>query len=271
VAYDQSLRFNTKAREVIPKAEAAVRKALQLDDTLAQAHATLGAILTNFYWKWEEGESEFRRARELGRRSADSRTAGAGVESLIRAGRVQEAIAEAEASSKRDPRSFNAHANAASAYRAAGQYDQAIARFRHALEIDPRSTRGQFQLGVTFLRMGRQDEAIDALEAAVTQSQGNARFQAYLGYAYAAAGRRADALTILRELEVRATQQYVSAFGIALIYDALGQKEAALAALERAHQERAVEFAQMRQYPPFRTIASEPRYQAVMRSIGLPP
>ena len=63
----------------------------------------------------------------------------------------------------------------------------------------------------------------------------------------------------------------MSSFGIALIYDALGQTEPALASLERAHQDRAVEFAQMAQYPPFKTIASEPRYQEVMRSVGLKP
>ena len=109
------------------------------------------------------------------------------------------------------------------------------------------------------------------LETAVRSAQGsNPRFQAYLGYAYAAAGRPLDARRTLKELEARARQQYVSAFGIALIYDALGEKEPALAAFERAYQDRAVEFSQMYQYPPFKTIASDPRYQARMREIGLP-
>jgi tetratricopeptide (TPR) repeat protein len=257
-------------REVIPKAEAAVRRALQLDDTLAQAHATLGAILTNFHWKWEEGESEFRRARELARRSVDTRGGGGGVGNLIRAGRATDAIAEAEAASDRDPHSFNAHVSVANAYRAAGQHDRAIARYRRALEVDPASTRGRFQLGITFVAMRRMDDAIRELEAAVTQSRRNARFLAYLGYAYAAAGRRGDARKVLAELDARAKEQYVSSFGIALIYDVLGQGEQALAALERAHQDRAVEFAQMSQYPPFRTIASTPRYKSIMQSIGLP-
>ena len=109
---------------------------------------------------------------------------------------------------------------------------------------------------MTFLFMGRIDEAIGELETAVKSSQGNTRFQAYLGYAYAAAGRPLDARRILNELESRARQQYVSSFGMALIYDALGEKEPALAAFERAYQDRAVEFAQMKQYPPFKTIAS---------------
>lgn len=119
--------------------------------------------------------------------------------------------------------------------------------------------------------MGRFNDAIDSLETAFKLSQRNLRFLAYLGYAYASAGRPLDARRILKELESRPRQQYVSSFGRALIHDALGEKEPALAALEHAHEDHAIEFAQMRQYPPFKTIASEPRYQAVMRRIGLPP
>ena len=169
-----------------------------------------------------------------------------------------------------DPLSFNAAIDLASALRAARQYDRAIVEFRSALQITPRRPRGHFQLGVTFVFMGRLKEAIDELETAVRLSSGNSRFEAYLAYAYASAGRPRDARRILKELEARARQQYVSGFGIALIYDALGEKEPALAAFERAYQDRAVEFSQMPQYPPFKTIASDPRYQARMRDIGLP-
>ena len=118
--------------------------------------------------------------------------------------------------------------------------------------------------------MGRVKEAIDELETTVRLSSGNPRYEAYLAYAYAAAGRRADARKILKKLQSRARQQYVSWFGLALIYDALGEKEPALAAFERAYQDRAVEFSQGQQYPPFKTIASDPRYQARMREIAPP-
>ena len=98
----------------------------------------------------------------------------------------------------------------------------------------------------------------------------NPRFDAYRGYAYAMAGRPLDARRILHDLEARRSEEYVSSFGIALIYDVLGDKEAALTALERACEERAVEFAQQRQYPAFKTIASEPRFEAVTQRVGLP-
>src|SRR5439155_15109962 len=135
---------------------------------------------------------------------------------------------------KRDPLSFNAYIDQGVATRAAGQYDRAIAEFRRALEITPGRPRAHFQLGVTFLFIGRLNDAIGELETAVESAPGgNERFQAYLGYAYAAARRPLDARRILNELESRARQQYVSSFGIALIYDALGQKKPALAAFER--------------------------------------
>jgi DNA-binding winged helix-turn-helix (wHTH) protein len=249
-------------RETVPNAEAATRKALQLDDTLPLAHRTLAGILRYYYWRWEDADKELQRAGEPGA-PAESSTM-----ELIQSGQFALAIAQAERARQLDPLSFEAAASLASAFRAAGQYDRAIAEYRTALEITPRP-RGHFQLGVTLVFMRRLKEAIDELETAVRLSSGNARFDAYLAYAYAGSGRPADARRILKELEARARKQYVSGFGLALIYDALGEKEPALAAFERAYQDRAVEFAQMPQYPPFKTIASDPRFQARMREVGL--
>ena len=252
-------------RETVPKAEAATRKALALDDTLPLAHRTLAGILRNYYWQWEEAEKEVLRARALSKNPSEIPAA-----ELLQNGQFALAIAQAERGRRLDPLSFAAAVNLASAFRAAGQYDRAIAEYRNALTITPLRPRGHFQLGVTFVFMGRLKEAIHELETAAGLSSGNSRFEAYLAYAYAAAGRPLDARRIVKALEARAQQQYVSGFGLALIYDALGEKEPALAAFERAYQDRAVEFAQLEQYPPFTTIASDPRYQARMREIGPP-
>ena len=216
-------------------------------------------------------QGQFQGARQLG--APDGETVGTAGTVLIRTGRFAEAIAQAERECRRDPLAFSAQMNLAVAYRAAAQFERAIAEFRRALEMSseqPRAARARFQIGVTFLLMEPHDEAIRELEAALPPVNGNPRVTAYLGYAYAAAGRTADARRVLNQLVSRARDQYVSSFGIALIHDALGEKEPALAALERAYLDRAVEFAQMFQYPPFKTIASHPRYQAVMRQVGLP-
>jgi tetratricopeptide (TPR) repeat protein len=195
---------------------------------------------------------------------------GAANLSLIRAGRIAEAVALTERARKRDPLSFSAQLNVAPAYRAAGQHERAIAEFRRALDMKRDASRAHFQLGATYVAMGRIDDAIRELEAAVpSRRQPDSRFEAYLGYAYAAGGRPLDARRVLNRLESRRREQYVSSFGIALIHDAFGEKERALAALERAYEDRAVEFALMSQYPAFKTIAGDPRFEAVMRLVGL--
>lgn len=255
-------------REAIPKAEAAARRAIELDPTLPGPHGVLGQILSLFYWKWDEGNAA--RARAAALRAQPDEVAGGEVV-LIGDARSARVIAAAELARTRDPLSFAAQVNVATAYRNSGQHGRAIAELRRALELTPGSTRAFFQLGVTYVMMGRFDDAIREFDAALQSSQGrNPRFDAYRAYAYAMAGRPLDARRILHDLEARRREEYVSSFGIALIYDVLGDKEAALTALERACEERAVEFGQQRQYPAFKTIASEPRFEAVMQRVGLP-
>jgi len=255
-------------RETIPKAEAAARKALELDDSNSLAHRVLGQILHTYYWQWLEGDKEMQRARDLDSNSVATHTESA--RSLIRNGKIQEGLAESERARRLDPLSLNAVTNVAGAFRSAGQYDRAIAGFKDAIAIEPRAGRGHFLLGSTYALMGRMNDAIQELETAVTRTPGNSRFEAYLAYAYAAAGRRADAEKILAELEERAKKQYVSSFGIALIYDALGEKERAMAALEQAYEDHAVEFSQPGQYPPFRVVRGTPRYEEIIKIVSRP-
>ncbi len=189
-------------RDVVPKAEAAARKAIELDDTLPQPHRRLGAILHTYYWKWDEGDREFRRARELSGKAVDIH--GAGFQGLTRARRLDEALAEAERARELDPRSFNAHINVAVARRASGQFDRAVSELRRALEMHPGRARGHFQLGVTMVLMGRPQDAIPELERASNAApEGNPRFETYLAYAYAAAGQPLTARRILQSLEAR--------------------------------------------------------------------
>ena len=252
-------------REVVPKAEAAARRALELDETVAQAHRVLGQILLLYYWDREQAEREHQRAADLD--AAAGRPRQALPAPLIGSGNLAESIGRAEQARDHDRLSFPAQMSVGAAYRAAGQHDRAIAEFRRALEMVPGQTRAHFQIGGTYVDMGLLDEAIPELEASVSGKSGNVRFEAYLGYAYAAAGRTADAQRVLARLEELRRRQYVSSFGIALIYDALGEKEPALLALERAFQDRAVEFSHMNEYPRFNSIVSDSRYAAVMTGV----
>ena len=252
--------------EAVPKAEAAARKALQLDDTLAEAHLALGQILALYHWRWEDSAKALQRAAEV-RNGAEDFTSAMSL-SLMRQGRFDDAIAAAERGRKRDPLSVNAQVAVGTAYRGGGQYDRALAELRRALAMSPGNNRVRFQLGATFAAIGRMDDAIRELEIAARPAHGhNSRIEAYLGYAYAAAGRTVDARAVLKELDAHRRDQYVSAFGIALIHDALGEKEPAVAALQRAYEDHAVEFAQVAQYPPFKAIAAEPAFQKVMQQV----
>ena len=255
--------------EAVPKAEAAARKALQLDDTLAEAHLALGQILALYHWRWEDSAKALQRAVE-GRNGAGDLTAAVSL-SLMHQGRFDDAITAAERGRKRDPLSVGAQVAVGTAYRGGGQYDRALAELRSALAMSPGNNRVRFQLGVTFAAIGRMDDAIRELEVAARPAQGhNSRVEAFLGYAYAAAGRTADARAVLKELDAHRRDEYVSAYGIALIHDALGEKEPAVAALQRAYEDHAIEFAQVGQYPPFKAIAAEPAFQKVMQQVGLP-
>jgi TolB-like protein/Tfp pilus assembly protein PilF len=255
--------------EAMPKAEVMARKALALDETVSPAHQALGQVMALYHWKWEEGARMLERAAQI--RSDRDGNSQSPVAPLIRAGRFAEAVAAAEHSRRLDPLSINAQVTVATAYHAAGDYERVPEQLRHALVLSPGNVRVRYQLGITYVAMGRFDAAIRELELAVRVPHGhNSRFEAYLGYAYAVAGRSDDARAILQELESHRRDQYVSSFGIALIHDALGERARALAALERACQDRAVEFSLLAQYPRFKTIASEPGYHAVMRQVGLP-
>jgi TolB-like protein/DNA-binding winged helix-turn-helix (wHTH) protein/Tfp pilus assembly protein PilF len=249
--------------EAIPKAESAARKALQLDDTLGRAHRALGQILILYHWRWEEGDKTLDRAAQLHELPPTISS------SLRRRGRFDEAIAMAERGRQLDPLSLQAQVAVGTAYRAAGQHERALHELRRALAMSPTRPLVHFQMGVTFVKMGRFAEAIPELEMAARSERNHIlRHEAYLGYAYAAAGRAAEARAVLKELHAHAREQYVSSFGVALVHDALGEKAPALAALRRAYQDHAVEFAMIDQYPPFRTIESEPEFLTVMRQVG---
>ena len=155
------------------------------------------------------------------------------------------------------------------ACRTARRYDRSLNELRRAQKMSPTHNRINHQLGITLLAMGRVDEAILEFEIAAGPNQGhNSRFEAVLGYAYATAGRTGDARRVLQEVESHRKDQYVSWFGIGLIHDALNEKTAALAAVQRAFEDRAVEFGLVNQYPPFKTIASEAPFLSIMQAVG---
>jgi tetratricopeptide (TPR) repeat protein len=252
--------------EILPKVELAAQQALALDDTLSEAHRALWTV-RSVYGDHAGAKAEADRSLELAPFDVDSLRMHA--RWLMSAGRFDEAVAAAERARRLDPRSVNAIVQVARILNGAGQHARAIVEVQKALTMEPGRSDVQFDLGATYVLKGDTKAAIPEFEKALALSpQRNPRFRAYLGYAYGMGGRARESRQILQELLALRERQYVSSFGIALIHDGLNEKAATLTALERAFREHAVEFLLLDQYPPLRTLASEPRYQELMRRFG---
>lgn len=256
-------------RETFPKAEAAVRKALELDETLSDAHRTLGNYKMNYEWNWSEAEREFKRAIEL-----DPKNDGAQSEYgsyLIRMGRFDEAIAmRILARDLAPPSSFPVISNVFTPYYYARRYGEAIKYCQRALELNPRFPRCHLWIGQAYVQMGKHEAAIAEIKQAVTLSEGDSNPTAALGHAYAVAGKRAEARKVIRELEQLAKQKYVSPYFIAVIYAGLGDRDQTFAWLEKAYQERHQYMTLIGVEPVFDPVRSDPRFANLIRRIGLP-
>jgi tetratricopeptide (TPR) repeat protein len=179
--------------------------------------------------------------------------------------RFTEAVDAAERARAADARWVNAIITVARAHRAAGRHDRAIGELRKALQTNPDASNVQFQLGATYVLMGDTTAGVAELEKLVDRRGSNLRFVSYLAYAYAMDGRMRQSREILRELRRLRELQYVSYFGIAMIHDALDEKDDARVALDRAFLEHAVEFTMLDTYPRFNALVAHPRYQQLLR------
>src|SRR4029079_18609469 len=186
-------------RETFPKANVALMKALEIDETLADAHNALAEYYFAYDWNWLGAEREFKRATELNPNDASPQC---GYGSYFQAmGRFEEAIAARELCREGDPLSPTATANVGYPYYFAQQYDQAIGYYRKALELDPNYSWSYLWIGQAKLEKGMYNEAIVDINKAIALADGNVRMKATLGYAYAVAGRRGEAQHIIDELQ----------------------------------------------------------------------
>ena len=252
--------------EFMPKAEAAARKAIELDEEIPEAHAALGLVLYRFHWDWSGAERELRRSLELNHRSADSHRMLAVFLSAI--GNSKEAVDEAQLASYLDPLSPQALLNLGIVHREAGQNDLAVSEFQKVLEKRPDFSQAHLQLGVSYLTRRDWNAAIKELETAAALSRHNPRFLAWLGYADAISGETTEARTILATLEDLSRQQFIPPVDIAGIQIGLGQREAALASLERACQVRDRQLTTLRMDRRMDALRSDSRFQDLLRRVG---
>ncbi len=263
----QCLIADVPARQVFPLAKAAALDALRLDDGLAEAHTSLAAVKFWYEWDWGGAEAEFRRALAL---NPDYATAHQWYGEYLRMmGREPEAIAEIEAARALDPLSLIINTELGLPYYLEGDYDGAIRQYQKALVMDPNFGLAHCLLGWAYEEKGQLGEAIRELERA-QQLDDSAPVLAALGHAYALAGRRRDAQQVLRQLEERRRRARVSALFFAEVYEALGEKEKALAALEQAYAERDWTLVWLKMGRKLGALKDDPRFAALLARMNFP-
>jgi serine/threonine protein kinase/tetratricopeptide (TPR) repeat protein len=250
-----------------PKARAAAKRALELDDTLAPAHAALGLEL--FAYEWDAGEAtrEFRRAIELNPNYATAHH-WYGNQVLLYTGRFDEAIAEMKRAQELDPLSLIVNADVGDTYFYARQYDKAIEQLLKTIEMDQSFYYARYELGMAYEMKGDYQQAIAAYKQA-RQLNTDPRVLALLGHAYAASGKRDEALKALNQLKEIAKQQYVPAYHFVIVYVGLGDKDRAFQWLEQTYQERTSRMTILGVDPFLDPLRSDPRFTDLVRRVGL--
>jgi serine/threonine protein kinase/Tfp pilus assembly protein PilF len=256
-------------RQAYPKAKAAALKALEIDETLGEAHSSLGFFYLLYDWDLREAEGEFKRAIEL---SPNYPNAHDGYGFYLKAvGQHEEAIRECLLIQQLDPLSPFAHVSLGWAYYFARQYELAVYQCKKALELDKHSAFAYWNLGLVYLQQGKIESAISALSKSVTFSDNGLAFEAHLGYAYALAGKRVEATEVLADLAENAKHRYVSAYYFAIIHLGLGEIDEAFQSLEMAYEERSGFMPFLQVDPIVDALRPAPRFAVLLRRIGLVP
>jgi TolB-like protein/DNA-binding winged helix-turn-helix (wHTH) protein/Tfp pilus assembly protein PilF len=252
-------------REAYPKAKAAATRALQLDSSLGEAHASLAFCLGLFEWNWDAAEKEYRRAIALNPGYATAHQWYALQLSVL--GRSDQSIEEIRRAEKLDPLSLIISADVADVLFAARRYDESMEQSHKTIDMDPTFAIGHYELGQTLVQKKMYAEAIAELRKAKDLSGGDATCTAVLAYAYAAAGRKPEALRLLTELKRLSNRRFSYAAQEALIYASLNDNNRALALLDQAYRLRFD--ALLLRSPAFDSLRADPQFRDLMRRIGL--
>jgi DNA-binding winged helix-turn-helix (wHTH) protein/tetratricopeptide (TPR) repeat protein len=252
-------------QEALPKAREAAHMAVDLDDSLAEAHASLAMIKFWYEYDWLGAEREFRRALELnpGAALAHQRYG----EYLMFGERFDEALAELRLAQSLDPLSLWIGVSLSTTLYLMGRCEQAAEQLQKALEMDPHYYPARFCLGMIYLRQGRPAEAIAEFEKARQAEQDSSFALGFIGYAHAVAGRREEAEEALRTL-LAEPAGYVSPYGVALINVGLGERERAFEWLEKLYEERDEWTLWLRVAPELEGLRGDERFLRLLERIG---
>ncbi len=255
--------------EAFPKAKEAAAKALEIDDTLAEAHASLVWIKTDYDWDWQGAEREFKRTIELNPSYAQVYVwYSAPLDAM---GRLDEALAAQKRAEEMEPLSLIIGSLVGRSLYFAQRYDQAIEQLRRVLDMDANFPLAHLFLGMAYEQKGMFEEAIAEFQKGSSLSGGDPRMAGALGHAYAVSGRKDRAQNVLVELKQLSKRRYVAPFEIAVIYIGLADKDLTFQWLEKAYRDHSSWLPWLKVDPRFDSLHGDSRYQDLRRRMGLPP
>jgi len=253
--------------EGMSRAKALAMQALELDDSLAEAHTSLGWVSFIYDWDWVAAERRFRRAIELNPTYATARQWYSWL--LIALVRTDEALAEGRLAVELDPTSVSIRRSLGWLLYYARQHEAAAEQLRRALAMNPTAEESQRVLALILMQQGRYDEARAAFREAIATSTETAYASAGLAALAARTGRPDEARTLLEGLRAEARERYVSPVAFVIAHAALGERDEAFGWLERAHSERRGWLAYLRVEPLLDPLRGDPRLDALIARMGL--
>ncbi len=258
--------------ETLPKAKAAAQKALELDDTLGEAHAALAYTEWFYDWDWPSAEREFRRAIEFNPNSAISHHRYS--ECLLTRRLFDEAIYELKRAQELDPVSSGGFGGLGHAYLIMRRYDESISYFQKALDLYPNAAFIRAQLAWSYAAKSMYPQALAEYDKIAEPDKSvateNQLVADGLGWVYAVSGRRADALKIAKGFGDLSSHAYVDFYQLATIYAGLGEKDEAFRLLEKGYEERSAGMPYLAVDPFWDGMHSDRRYADLLRRMGLP-
>jgi tetratricopeptide (TPR) repeat protein len=258
--------YDLPIKEAYPKWRAAVSKAIELDDGLAEAHVALGFLLHHHNWNWTEAEREFKRAIQLNPNLEEAHLWYSG--DLLSLGRMNEAVAESARAMQLSPYNVGAISNYVQTLIAAGQFPKALEQARKVLDLDPREAHRL--MGYAYEQMGDLSRAIAEYQIEVRDRNRFFVSLTDLAHAYAVAGDKPQALKLLAELQELSKRRIVDSFEFAIVYAGLGDKDRAFEFLDKGYDERPSNLESLKFEPRMNPLRSDPRYQELLLRMGLP-
>jgi len=259
--------------DIYPKGKAAANKALEIDNELGEAHASLGWIKTFYDWDWPGAEREFQKALKLCPHYATAHSWYTWLLCVV--GRLEEAVAETEKALKLDPVSLIINSLHGLVLGIDRQHDEAVEQCQKTIQMDPNFATGHVNLGHVYsfiVARGEEnswDSTIAEFQKGLDIAKGMTYAEGFLGMAYGLSGQEKKAKEVIQHLEELSQDRFVSPFDIMLVYLGLNNMDKTFEYLEKAVEIRASFLVFLKQYPTFDTVRSDPRGQAFLKRIGL--